>query len=125
MTRSFIDIAVLAVLFTTGIAWTVTRYGEKGERFAFAVVAVLSPLIILTSLVRFPFLVMKGSLKVGPCPVGLPEAERMVAEERQRMFGGELREPTLSRDWQRAYQLELQRQVEGVERIAQRVFVHA
>lgn len=124
MSRLLIDIVVLAALFASGIVWTVTRYGSKGERFAFAVVAVVSPLIVLVSVFRFPFLVLTGRLKVGPCPPGLPEAERMVAEERRRIFGGELREPTLSRDWQRAYELELQRQIEGVERIAQRVLVH-
>ena len=124
MSRTLIDIAVLAILFASGIIWTVTRYGPKGERFAFAIVAVLSPLVVLISVFRFPFLVMTGRLKVGPCPAGLPAAERMVAEERQRIFGGDLREPTFSRDRQRAYELELQKQIESVERIAQRVLVH-
>jgi hypothetical protein len=121
---STIDIAVILVLFVTGIAWTVIRYG-KGERLAFTVVAVLSPVIAVFSIFSLLFLVITGKVKVGPCPAGLSEAEHMVQVERRRMFGGELREPSLALNWQRAYEIELQREAESIQRITHRVFVNA
>lgn len=124
MSRALVDITVTAMLFSAGIVWTVARYSKR-DRFAFCVVAVLSPLIAFISVFRLIFLVMTDQVKVGPCPAGLPEAELLVAKEHQKMFGGELREPTFSRNWQRAYELELQREVEGIERMAQRFLVNA
>lgn len=125
MSHTFVDIIVVVVLFVLGIAWTVVRYGKAGERVAFAVVAILSPLIAVFSVFNLIYLVCTRKVTVGPVPLGLPEAEHLVAEERQRMFGGKLREPTLTLRWQRAYELELQREVEGVERLAQRILVNA
>lgn len=125
MSRTVIDVIVIAILFILGISWTVARYGKSGERLAFVLVAILSPIIAVFSFFSLIFSVCTGKVKVGPVPVGLEEAERMVAEERQRMFGGELREPTFTLRWQRAYEIELQRGVEGVERFAQRILVNA
>jgi hypothetical protein len=125
MNHTLIDVIVIAILFVLGISWTVARYGKVGERLAFAIVAILSPFIAVFSIFDLIYLVCVGKVTVGPVPLGLPEAERMVAEERKRMFGGELREPILSLRWQRAYELELQREVEGVERFAQRILVNA
>lgn len=122
--RALIDIAVIVVLFVSGMTWTVIRYGTK-DRLAFTVVAVLSPVLAVFSVFSLIFLVITGKVKVGPCPVGLSEAEHLVEVERQRMFGGELREPSFALNWQRAYELELQREAESVQRIANRVFVHA
>jgi hypothetical protein len=125
MSRTLIDVIVILALFVLGISWTVLRYGKAGERVAFAVVAILSPLIAVFSVFGLMYSIFTGKVNIGPVPMGLPEAERMVAQERQRMFGGELREPTLTLRWQRAYELELQREVEGVERFAQRILVNA
>jgi hypothetical protein len=124
MSRTLIDFAVIFVLFAAGMSWTVIRYG-RGDRLAFTVVAVLSPILAVFSVFSLIFLVMAGKVKIGPCPAGLSEAEHMVEVERQRMFGGELREPSFALRWQRAYEIELQREAESVQRIANRVFVHA
>jgi len=41
------------------------------------------------------------------------------------MFGGPMRVPTLARNWQRAYEIELQREAESVQRIAHKMLVSA
>ena len=124
MSHTTIDIAVTLILFAAGMCWTVFRYGKR-DRLAFAIVAILSPAISVFSVFSLLFLVITGKVKVGPCPSGLAEAEHLVELERQRMFGGELREPTLALNWQRAYEVELQREAESVQRIAHRVFLNA
>ena len=124
MSYILIDLAVGVLLFIVGISWTVIRYGTR-DRLAFAIIASLSPLLAVLSVFRLIFLVLANKVQIGPCPPGLNEAEHLVEVERQRMFGGELRKPTFALNWQRAYELELQREAEGVERIAQRVFMNA
>jgi hypothetical protein len=124
MSRTVIDVMVTLALFVIGMGWTVFRYGKR-DRLVFAVVAVLSPLIVFISIFRLLYLVLAQKIKIGPCPAGLSEAEQLVETERQRMFGGELREPTMARSWQRAYELELQYEAERVQRIAQRMLVNA
>ena len=124
MSSTWLDIIVVLILFAVGMVWTAVRYGKR-DRLAFAVVAVLSPFIVVAALFSVIFQVIRGKADVGPCPPGLAEAERLVEVERQRMFGGELRRSTFSLRWQRTYELELQREAESVKRIAQRVFVNA
>ena len=125
MNHTLIDLTVGFVLFGFGLGWTVFRYASR-NRLAMAIAAVLSPLIAVIAVVFVLFNLVTGrELHIGPCPDGLPEAERLVEEERRKLFGGELREPSYSRSWQRAYELELQRELAGVQRIAQRVFAHA
>lgn len=118
-------IIVTLALFTVGISWTVFRYSRR-ERVAFMVIAIISPVLMVVSAFMLLVDVLRGNLpEVGPCPVGLTEAERLVEEERQRMFGGQLREPTFSLRWQRAYEAELQRGAETVRRGVDSVFAHA
>ncbi len=125
MSHTLIDLLVGFVLFGFGLGWTVFRYASR-NRLAMAVAAILSPLIAVIAVVFVLFnLVARRELHIGPCPEGLPEAERLVEEERQKLFGGEAREPSYSRTWQRAYEAELQRELTQVQRIAQRVFAHA
>jgi hypothetical protein len=124
MSRTTIDIIVAILLFISGIAWTVGHYGKR-DRVAFTIVAILSPALAVFALFRLLFLVVTRKVTVGPCPPGLTEAERMVEQERQRMFGGELRQPSFGLRWQRAYELELQREAEGVQRVATRVLMNA
>jgi hypothetical protein len=124
MSRTAIDVVVTLALFAIGMGWTVFRYGKR-DRLVFAVVAVLSPLIVFISVFRLLYLVLTHRVKIGPCPAGLSEAEQLVEAERQRMFGGELREPTMARNWQRAYETELQHGAERIQRFAQRVLVNA
>ncbi|WP_433966008.1 hypothetical protein [Tunturiibacter gelidiferens] len=124
MSHTAIDIIVVLFLFVTGIVWTVFRLGTR-DRLAFAIVAVLSPVLAVLSVFSLLFKVITGKVTVGPCPAGLNEAEKLVHAERKRLFGGELREPSLARSWQSAYELELQREAESVQRITDRMFVNA
>jgi hypothetical protein len=113
------------ILFVAGMGWTVSRYAKR-DRAAFAVVAVLSPLLAIIAAISLAIqLILNIETRVGPCPDGLEEAEQLVEEERQHMFGGELRKPTYARSWQRAYELELQREASKVKNFAQKVFIHA
>jgi len=124
MSRTSIDVIVTCLLFVSGVTWTVYTYAKR-DRLAFAMVAILAPLLAVLSLIRVAYLVITSQVKIGPCPDGLAEAEVAVEQERQRLFGGDLRTPTLAASWQRAYELELQREAERVQRIAQRYLVHA
>lgn len=124
MNHLLVDTVVIAVLFTLGVGWTVARYAQR-DRLAFTVVAVLSPIIAVCSVFSLIYLLIAGKVKIEPCPAGLSDAEHLVEVERQRLFGGDLREPSLSRNWQRAYEAELQREAERVQRVAQWVSVHA
>ena len=124
MSHTLVDIAVGLILFAVGMGWTVFRYGKR-DRLAFTVVAVLSPAIAVFSVFSLIYRSIFGEIEIEPCPPRLAEAERLVEAERQRMFGGELREPTFAIRWQRAYEMELQREAEKVQRVAERVFVNA
>lgn len=124
MSHALIDTVVVLVLFVCGMAWTVYRYARE-DRAAFTILAVLSPAIAVFAVIHLLFLVLTKRVQIGPCPVGLAEAEKAVEIERQRLFGGELREPTFARDWQRAYEVQLQHDAESIKRAAERVFVHA
>lgn len=117
MARILLDISVIGILFICGMAWTVTRFAQH-DRLAFIFVAVLSPVLACVSFFVVLYQIVTGDVKVGPCPPGLDLAERAVAVERQRMFGGELVEPVISARWSRAYQMELQREAERVKRVA-------
>lgn len=125
MSHALIDTIVGIVLFSVGMGWTVFRYAAR-DKVAFALIAILSPFIVVISAVRLLYLLIRMKRpQVGPCPEGLTEAERLVEEQRQRMFGGELREPTFARSWQRAYELELQLEASKIKRGVQKVLVHA
>lgn len=125
MHHALIDTVAGIILFMAGIGWTVSRYAKR-DRVAFAVIAMLSPVIAVAAAVSLLIhLTFDLDTHVGPCPDGLEEAEILVAEERQRMFGGDLRKPTYARSWQRAYECELQREAAGIKRLAQRILVHA
>ncbi|HZL29044.1 MAG TPA: hypothetical protein VFC39_21135 [Acidobacteriaceae bacterium] len=120
MHSTLIDLGVLLFLFVLGVSSTVYRFA-KHDRLAFTVLAILSPAIVVISMFRLVYLLMTNNAPLRPVPVGLEEAEIAVEAERKRMFGGELRRPTLARDWQRAYEMELQREAEHIQRFAQRV----
>jgi hypothetical protein len=125
MTHPAIEFIVVISLFVVGISWTIFRYGQR-ERIAFTVIAIISPVLLVISAFMLLFDVLRGNFpEVGPCPPGLSEAERMVEEERQRMFGGQLRQPSFSLRWQRAYEIELQRGAERVQRGVDSIFAHA
>ena len=124
MSGTAIDVIVGLTLFVLGVSWTVYRYARH-DRTALTIVAVLSPVIAVVAIVRLVYLAVTKRVTVGPCPVGLDDAERAVAIERQRLFGGELKEPSMAVSWKRAYQLELQQDTDRVQKVAERYFIPA
>jgi hypothetical protein len=124
MSHLVVDLIVLFVLFAFGLGWTVTKYSRQ-DRIVFTVVAILSPAIAVFSVFRLVYLVLSRKTTIGPVPPGLEEAEMLVAKERQILFGGTIQTPHLARSWQRAYELELQREAESVQRTAARFLVPA
>jgi hypothetical protein len=119
MNTTFIDITVGAVIFAGGLTLTIRRFGTQ-NRLAYAIVAILTPLIAVVAVLRVFYLSAKGQVKMEPCPVGLERAEMLVERERQAMFGGPLRQPLFTASWKIAYERELEKDTERVQRIAQR-----
>jgi hypothetical protein len=119
-----VEAIVVVVLFVIGMASTVRRYASH-DRTAFAIVAILSPILMVFATFRTMYLILTGNLSVTPCPPGLEEAELLVEQERQKMFGGEARTPTFSASWKLAYDSELQRDADRVQRMAVRYLQHA
>lgn len=124
MSSLLINITVGAVLFVGGISLTIKRYGTH-DRLAFTVVAILSPIVAVFAVFRLLYLASRRQLKVDPCPPGLEDAERIVERERQRRFGGPLREPSLAKSWTTAYERELQKETDRVREVAQKYLVLA
>lgn len=124
MSSTAIDVIVGIALFMVGVSWTVYRYARH-DRVALTVVAVLSPMIAVFAIARLCFLVLSKRATVGPYPEGLDEAELAVARERQLMFGGEIKQPSMGPSWRRAYQLELQQDTDKVQKVAERILIPA
>lgn len=94
MSMSGINIAVGVVIYTLGISLTVRRFGTN-NRLAFAVVALIAPFVAVYAVFGTAGLILRGRpLVMQPCPEGLEDAERIVEEQRQRMFGGKMRAPS-------------------------------
>jgi len=117
MSTALIDVAVGCCIFVLGLAVTIRKYG-KNDRVAFTAVAVLTPLVAIFAVFRLLYLAAQNRVELDPCPPGLEEAEKIVALQRQQMFGGPLREPTFTASWQKAYERELQKETERVQRVA-------
>jgi hypothetical protein len=125
MSKTLIDLLVVLAIFAIGMALTVRRFAYR-NRMALAVVAILSPAVVIIALIQTIFLVF--SLKrpsVEPCPEGLEMAERLVEQHRQILFGGPLREPSFTAYWKRAYELHLQKDTQKVQQIAERYLTAA
>jgi hypothetical protein len=121
---TLIDIAVGLVIFVVGLGLTVHKFGTQ-NRVAFTIAAVLTPVVAVFAIFQVVYLVVTGRTKVDPCPSGLDEAERLVEAHRHRMFGGDAREPSLANSWRRIYALELQKDSERVQRVANRYLAAA
>jgi hypothetical protein len=121
MNSPIIDLAVGATIFTVGLTLTIRRFGTQ-NRLAFTVAASLTPAIAVVAVLQLVYLIVRGKVKVEPCPVGLEDAEMAVERQRQLMFGGELRKPLYTASWQIAYERQLQRDTERVQRMARRCF---
>ena len=124
MSSIVVNIAVGVTIFVLGIALTVRRFGSR-DRVAFTVVAVLTPAVALFAMFRLAYLFLCNRVELDPCPQGLEEAEKIVEIQRQQMFGGALRESSFTASWQKAYERELQKETERVQRVAQRYFAVA
>ena len=118
------SIAVGFAIFALGIALAVRKFGSQ-NRIAFMAVAIVTPFVAVFAVFRVITLAISGKASVEPCPMGLAEAESMVEHQRQQMFGGLLRTPSLTRTWQRAYERELRKDTGRVKDFAQRHFAVA
>ena len=122
MSTVLIDIAVGLAIFILGIALTVRRFG--GQDYPVLILsAVLTPALAVVAMFCVIYLAIRGKPAVDPCPDGLEEAEKIVEIQRQQMFGGPAREPSISASWKRAYQLRLQRETRRVQTMARRYLV--
>jgi hypothetical protein len=120
-----IDIAVGFAIFALGIALTLRRFA-KGEFLVLTLSALLTPVLALAAVVYVIYLIATtGNSQIGPCPLGFEEAEKIVERRRQQMFGGPLREPSMANSWRLAYQMELQRETDRVQKVARRYLVPA
>ena len=119
MSTVLVDIIVGTAIFILGIALTVHRFGTR-NRIAFTVAAILAPLVAVVAMLRLLYLIARGRVALEPCPEGLEEAEKIVALQRQKMFGGPLRAATFTASWKTAYERELQKETERVQRVAER-----
>ena len=119
MSTLLVNIAVGTAIFILGIAISVYRLGTR-DRLAFTVVAIVAPFVAVIAMLRLFYLFARNRVTVDPCPEGLEEAEKIVALQRQKMFGGALRAASFTASWQMAYERELQKETEKVQRIAER-----
>ncbi len=119
MSTPWIDIAVGASIFVFGIGYTIRKFATQ-DRLAFTVVAILTPLAAVVAVFRLFYLICRGKAQCGPLPARLEEAEIIVEQQRQQMFGGEVRKPAFTRSWQRAYERELEMDTERLQKVARR-----
>lgn len=122
MSKFWIDVMVAAAIFCIGLAVTIRKFAGA-DSLPTIIAAVLTPVLAPISLIWVIVMGLAGKLEVDPCPIGLEEAERAVEIERQKMFGGPLREPTISVSWRLAYQRQLERETEIVRDVARRYLV--
>jgi hypothetical protein len=117
-----IDIAVALAIFILGIALTVRRFGGP-DYPALMLGAVLTPALAIIAVFCVFYLAFRRKTLMDPCPDGLEEAEKIVEIRRQQMFGGQLRPPSITASWRRAYQLQLQMETQRVQSFARRYLV--
>ena len=123
MSTVLVDVAVGAAIFIFGIALTIRRFG--GSDYPIIIVcAVLTPILAVVAVFSLLYSAIRGNGEtIDPCPEGLEEAERIVETQRQRMFGGPVREPFIAASWKRAYQIQLQKETRQVQSVARRYLV--
>ena len=122
MSTVLVDVAVGVAIFILGIALTIRRFGGR-DYLILSLCAVLTPFLAVVAFFSLLYLTLRGQQLVDPCPEGLEEAERIVEDQRQRMFGGPAREPFIAASWRRAYQLQLQKETRQVQSVARRYLV--
>ncbi len=124
MSNLEIGVAVGATLFVLGVGSTI-RQVSSSSRITLTFIALISPVLAVVSVLRMIYLVLADKRIAEPCPPGLEEAERAVAVQRQRLFGGPLREPSWAPSIARAYEREVEREMEKVRSFADRVLHQA
>jgi hypothetical protein len=117
-----VDVAVGAVIFILGIALSLRKFSGQ-DYIVLVLSAVLTPILAVFAVFFVLFAAIRGESSLDPCPDGLEEAERIVESQRQQMFGGPLRPPSISASWKRAYQLQLQKETRQVQTVARRFLV--
>jgi hypothetical protein len=84
------------------------------------VAALATPIIAVVAVFYVVYARIVGKKVMTPCPLGLEEAERIVEQRRAQMFGGPVREPSMAASWRLAYQYELERETDRVQKMARR-----
>jgi hypothetical protein len=122
MSVFWIDFFVVAVIFCLGISVMVSKYAGS-DHIPTTIAAIMIPVLIPIAIVWVLWNILSGKAIVDPCPAGLEEAERAVEIERQKMFGGPMREPFISISWKYAYQRQLEKETERVRAMARKYLV--
>lgn len=119
--RLILEILAIYSIYLFGTSILIWRFARK-DRGPSVVVAAAVPLLFVISLIELVFsTIFRKSPKVGPCPVGLSEAEYIVEKNRQKMFGGAPQEPRFASDWARLYAQTVELEAEKVQAFARRV----
>jgi len=124
MSTVAIDVIVGCVIFVLGIALTLRRFARQ-DYLVLTIAAIATPFIAVFAVFYVIYAMVARKKIIEPCPMGFEEAEKIVERRRQQMFGGALREPSMARDWRLAYQFELQRETDCVQKVARRYLIPA
>jgi hypothetical protein len=112
-------------VYMFGSAVLICRY-TRVDRIPTVIVAWLMPALVLEALIEGTFLLLfKKYPRVRPCPVGLAEAEVVVEQRRQKMFGGESLPTTFASEWARLYGVTLEKEAKKVQKVARWVLATA
>jgi hypothetical protein len=119
MSTMLIDIAVGVTIFILGIALTIRRFGDQDYPVVI-LSAIVTPILAVIAMFYVIFLAIRGKNTLDPCPDGLEEAEKIVEIQRQQLFGGPARAPSISASWKQAYEMQLQAETRRVQKVARR-----
>jgi hypothetical protein len=119
--RLVIEILAVYFVYVFGTSLLIWRYGTK-DRGPSALVAAVLPFIVVVSFFQFLFMALfRHAPLVTPCPDGLAEAELIVENHRQRMFGGRPVEPHFASDWANLYAMTVEQESVRVQKFARKV----
>jgi hypothetical protein len=120
-----VEILAIYGVYAFGATVLIWRYIAT-DRGPTIVVAWLMPGVILAALIHGTYRVLfKKSPRVRPCPAGLAEAEVIVEERRQKMFGGERLATNFASEWTRLYGVTLEEEAKKLQKFARKAFAYA
>ncbi|MGI4829441.1 MAG: hypothetical protein ACRYFU_14785 [Janthinobacterium lividum] len=119
--RLAIEVLAIYGIYVFGTALLIWRFSTK-DRGPSIVVSMLVPFLFVVSFIEMIVSVLlRRNQAIGPCPVGLDEAELLVERQRQKMFGGDSEIPHLASDWAKLYQMTVESEAERVQAFARRM----